>query len=239
MHSVLGCSGGHGHGATVREGRSFMTTAIVLRSFGVCVNRAIRSRRLWLRPASTRRRVIADVRRAVTAFAALAVILAVFPLVELTTAIPAGAAPGLLSCNGSTIYSVERGSSASSTGTLNALTTSTVGGSSVTATAVSTIPAPGGNTNALGITNGGTAAYMVDQTATAINSAVIHRYDALTGTWSTFTGSSGISSAFVAGAVNQVTVFTITRPLLRAPDRPRLLPLSTGSTPARTRQSPA
>ena len=154
----------------MREGRRFVTTAIVS--------------------------------RAVTAFAALAVILAVFPLVELTTAIPAGAAPGLLSCNGSTIYSVERGSSASSTGTLNALTTSTVGGSAVTATAVSTIPAPGGNTNALGITNGGTAAYMVDMTTTAVNSAVIHRYDALTGTWSTFTGSSGISTAFVAGAVD-------------------------------------
>src|SRR3984957_132608 len=176
MHSVRGCSGGHGHGATVRERPSFTT--------------------------GTRQHVIADFRRVVTAFAALAVILAVFPLVELTTAIPAGAAPGLLSCNGSTIYSVERGSSASSTGTLNALTTSTVGGSSVTATAVSTIPAPGGNTNALGITNGGTAAYMVDMTTTAVNSAVIHRYDALTGTWSTFTGSSGISTAFVAGAVD-------------------------------------
>jgi hypothetical protein len=82
------------------------------------------------------------VRRAATAFAALAVILAVFPLVEFTTAIPADAAPGLLSCNGSTIYSVERGSSASSTGTLNALTTSTVGGSSVTTTASPTAVLP-------------------------------------------------------------------------------------------------
>src|ERR1700751_3115935 len=43
---------------------------------------------------------------------------------------------------------------------------------------------------------------MVHQTETAVNSAVIHRYDALTGTWSTFTGSSGISTAFVAGAVS-------------------------------------
>src|ERR1700722_4701452 len=212
MHSVRGCSGGHGHGATVRERPSFTT--------------------------GTRQHVIADFRRVVTAFAALAVILAVFPLVELTTAIPAGAAPGLLSCNGSTIYSVERGSSASSTGTLNALTTSTVGGSSVTATAVSTIPAPGGNTNALGITNGGTAAYMVDMTTTAVNSAVIHRYDALTGTWSPFTGSSGISPPSVAGAVDPGNVIYYIRPLRRAPDRPRLLPLSTGSTRSRTRQSP-
>jgi uncharacterized repeat protein (TIGR01451 family) len=161
----------------VREGRSFMTTVIVLRSFGV--------------------------RRAVPAFAALAVILAVFPLVELTTAIPAGAAPGLLSCNGSTIYSVERGSSAGSTGTLNALTASTVGGASVTATAVSPIPA-GGDVNALGITRGGTAAYVINQTTTAPNSEVIHHYDALTGTWNTFTGSSNVSGRFVAAAVDPV-----------------------------------
>ena len=135
------------------------------------------------------------------AFAALAAILGVFPLVVLATATPADAAPGLLSCNGSTIYSVERGSSAASTGTLNALTTSTVGGASVTTTAVSSIPA-GGATNALGITEGGTAAYAVNQTTTAVNSAVIHHYDAVSGTWNTFTGSSGVSSSFVAGAVD-------------------------------------
>lgn len=71
------------------------------------------------------------------------------------SAIPAKAAAGLLSCDGSTIYSLEKGSSASANGTLNALTTSTVSGSSVTATAVSSIPA-GGGANALGITTGGT-----------------------------------------------------------------------------------
>ena len=180
-----------------------MTTATVLRSLGVCLNRAIRGRRLWPRRVPTRRRLIADVTGAVTAFAALALILAVFPLVELTSATPADAAPGLLSCNGSTIYSIERGSGDGADGTLNALTTSTVGGSSVTATAVSPIPA-GGAANALGITDGGTAAYLVNQTATAANSAVIHHYDALTGTWNTFTGSSNISSRFVAGAVDPV-----------------------------------
>jgi uncharacterized repeat protein (TIGR01451 family) len=139
----------------------------------------------------------------VIAFVALATILAVFPLVELASATQANAAPGLLSCNGSTIYSVERGSGDGADGTLNALTTSTVGGSSVTTTAVSSIPA-GGAANALGITDGGTAAYLVNQTATTANSAVIHHYDALTGTWNTFTGSSDVSSRFVAGAVDPV-----------------------------------
>jgi hypothetical protein len=139
----------------------------------------------------------------VTVLAALAVILTIFPLVELTTASPAGAAPAPLSCNGSTIYSVERGSSATSTGTLNALTTSTVGGSSVTTTAVSSIPA-GGTTNALGITSGGTAAYVVNDSTTAANSAITHYYNFLADTWSTFTGSSAASSSFVAGAVDPV-----------------------------------
>ena len=134
---------------------------------------------------------------------ALAVTLAAFPRVGLTSATPADAAPGLLSCSGATVYSVERGSSASSSGMLNALTASTVGGSSVTATAVSPIPA-GGDVNALGITRGGTGAYMVNQTTTAPDSEVIHHYDALAGTWNTFAGSSNISDRFVAAGVDPV-----------------------------------
>jgi uncharacterized repeat protein (TIGR01451 family) len=180
-----------------------MTTAMAWRSLGVSINRAIRGRRLLPRRGPGRRRLAAGVTGAVTAFAALALILVVLPLVAFTSATPADAAPGLLACNGSTIYSVERGSTAGSAGTLNALTASTVGGSSVTATAVSSIPA-GGDVNALGITDGGTAAYVVNQTTTAPNSEVIHHYDALTGTWNTFTGSSDVSGRFVAAAVNPV-----------------------------------
>jgi uncharacterized repeat protein (TIGR01451 family) len=128
--------------------------------------------------------------------------LAALPLAAIaTTTAASAAAAGALSCNGSVIYSVERGSSASSTGTLNALTTGTVGGSSVTATAISSIPA-GGNANALGITFGGTGAYLVDQTTSSVNSARIHYYAAATGSWSTFTGSSGSNDSFVAGAVD-------------------------------------
>src|ERR1700684_3763424 len=110
--------------------------------------------------------------------AAASLTLAALPLAAVATAGSASAAAaGALSCNGSIIYSVERGSSASSTGTLNALTTGTVGGSSVTATAISSIPA-GGNANALGITDGGTGAYLVDQTTSSANSARIHFYAA-------------------------------------------------------------
>ena len=149
------------------------------------------------------RRLIGNAAGAGSVLAVLVVTLAVLPFMELTTAAPAAAVTGagLLSCNGSTIYSIERGSSATSTGTLNALTTDTVSASSVTATAVSSIPA-GGDANALGITLGGTGAYMVDQTTTAANSANIHYYDATTGAWSTFTGSSGAGNSFVAGAVD-------------------------------------
>ena len=134
--------------------------------------------------------------------AAASLTLAALPLAAVATAGSASAAAaGALSCNGSIIYSVERGSSASSTGTLNALTTGTVGGSSVTATAISSIPA-GGNANALGITDGGTGAYLVDQTTSSANSARIHFYAAATGSWSTFTGSSSANDSFVAGAVD-------------------------------------
>jgi uncharacterized repeat protein (TIGR01451 family) len=137
----------------------------------------------------------------VGAVAAASLTLAALPLAAVATAGSASAAAGALSCNGSVIYSVERGSSASSTGTLNALTTSTVGGSSVTVTAISSIPA-GGNANALGITDGGTGAYLVDQTTTSANSARIHYYAAATGSWATFTGSSSANDSFVAGAVD-------------------------------------
>lgn len=68
----------------------------------------------------------------------------------------------------------------------------------MTATVISSIRA-GGNANALGITKGGTRAYTVDQSTSSAN---IHYYDAASGNWSTFTGSSGSSDSFVAGAVD-------------------------------------
>ncbi|MEV7359175.1 LPXTG cell wall anchor domain-containing protein [Kitasatospora sp. NPDC091276] len=113
-------------------------------------------------------------------------------------------APGdPLDCTGNTIYAIQRGSSTAATGTLLALAAGTVGGSSVTATTVSTLPAGSGFTNALGITDGGTAAYVVDQTPTVAGSVNVYGYNAATGAWTTYTGSAGATTdSFVAGAVN-------------------------------------
>ncbi|MFE7594497.1 hypothetical protein ACFU6K_34340, partial [Kitasatospora sp. NPDC057512] len=122
---------------------------------------------------------------------------------------PAGHAPRApgtpLDCSGNTIYAVQRGSSGAGTGTLLALATGTVRGSSVTATTVSTLPAGSGFTNALGITDGGTAAYVVDQTPAVSGSVNVYGYNAATGAWTVYPGSAGpTSDSFVAGAVNPV-----------------------------------
>jgi uncharacterized repeat protein (TIGR01451 family) len=145
----------------------------------------------------------------------LALVAALFPLVALVAASPASAANvasaagAPLSCDGSTIYSVQRGTGSSPTanGSLWALQTSTVGSASVTSTLVTTIP-DGGFTNGLGITRGGAAAYVVDQSTSAVNAAIIHGYDASTQTWTTYTGGGSLaSSSFVAGAVDPTTGF--------------------------------
>ncbi|MGW3184514.1 DUF7507 domain-containing protein [Kitasatospora sp. NPDC001119] len=122
---------------------------------------------------------------------------------------PAGHAPRApgppLDCSGNTIYAVQRGSSGAGTGTLLALASGTVGGANVTATTVSTLPAGSGFTNALGITDGGTAAYVVDQTPAVSGSVNVYGYNAATGAWTVYTGSAGpTSDSFVAGAVNPV-----------------------------------
>ena len=112
-----------------------------------------------------------------------------------------------LSCDGGTIYSYQRGTKGSdpaTTGSVYALNTSTVGGSTVAATLVTKVPS-GGFANALGITKGGTGMYAVNQTTSKASSAVIHGYSASTQTWTRYTGSSGASDSFVAGAVNPAT----------------------------------
>ncbi|MFF3005306.1 hypothetical protein ACFVTF_21115, partial [Kitasatospora sp. NPDC057940] len=120
---------------------------------------------------------------------------------------PAGRLPRApgdpLDCTGNTIYAIQRGSSTAANGTLLALAAGTVGGSSVTATTVSTLPAGSGFTNALGITDGGTAAYVVDQTPTVAGSVNVYGYNAATQAWTTYTGSAGATNdSFVAGAVD-------------------------------------
>ncbi|MEV0192848.1 hypothetical protein AB0I39_30495 [Kitasatospora purpeofusca] len=115
-------------------------------------------------------------------------------------------APGdPLDCTGRVVYAYQRGASATSDGTLLALTVSTLAGptpAAVTATAVSTLPGAG-FANALGISSGGTAAYLVDQTPTETGTVHVHGLDVATGTWTTYTGSAtGPTDSFVAGAVD-------------------------------------
>ncbi len=110
-----------------------------------------------------------------------------------------------LSCDGHLIYTYQRGPDPAASGSVYALNTGTVGGSTVAATLVTKVPS-GGNANALGITKGGTGMYAVNQTTSKANSAVIHGYSASTKTWTSHTGnSSGASDSFVAGAVNPAT----------------------------------
>ncbi|MGD0376883.1 MAG: hypothetical protein ABSB01_20150, partial [Streptosporangiaceae bacterium] len=134
-----------------------------------------------------------------------ALVAASLSLVAIGAPGPASAAGAPLSCTGNTIYSYQRGtdsSSPSTSGSVYALATATVGGSTVAATLVTKVPA-GGFANALGITKGGTAMYAVDQTTSRANSAIIHGYNTGTQTWTTYKGNaSGASSSFVAGAVN-------------------------------------
>ncbi len=109
----------------------------------------------------------------------------------------------VLPCTGDSIYSYVD-SSTGTTGQVYSLQTSTVGSASVTSTLVTTVP-NGSAGNALGITKGGTAMYAVNQASTGANSAVIHGYDAATGVWSTYTGSSLATGNFPAGAVDPST----------------------------------
>ncbi len=82
------------------------------------------------------------------------------------------------------------------------LQTSTVGGSSVTATQVTSLP---GNSyaNALGITADGSHLYAVQQSGSA-GSAAVWAYDNSTGTSTSHVGSGGTPSGFVAGGVDPV-----------------------------------
>ncbi|MHA6765224.1 beta strand repeat-containing protein [Streptacidiphilus sp. PAMC 29251] len=131
-----------------------------------------------------------------------------------SAAVPFGRAPfgkaraagAPLDCSGGTIYAYQRGSNTAARGTLLSLDVSTLAAgtpSTVSATVVSTLPAGSGQANALGVTRGGLAAYAVDQSPAVAGSVNVYGYDALTQTWTTYTGPAGTGSNFVAGAVNR------------------------------------
>ncbi|MFG3479935.1 hypothetical protein ACGF3K_32595 [Streptomyces sp. NPDC047980] len=111
-----------------------------------------------------------------------------------------------LDCSGSTIYALQNGASASDPGTLLALDAASLAGPTptVTASVVSRIP-QGGQTNALGVLPGGTGAYLVNRTGTA-SSIVVHGYDAASGTWTRYAGTTpGNGVVVVAGAIDPVS----------------------------------
>jgi hypothetical protein len=120
------------------------------------------------------------------------------PIVVLATSGPASAASaasaGALSCDGSTIYSYQRGgpgTDPSTTGSVYGLSTRTFEKASATVTAslVTKIP-HGGGANGMGITKGGTAIYVVDQTPARVND--IYYYVAY---------ASGTASTYATGTV--------------------------------------
>ena len=152
----------------------------------------------------------AAVRRSAAILSVLAVAAAWFPIVALATSGPASAASaasaGTLSCDGSTIYSYQRGgpgTDPSTTGSVYGLSTRTFEKASATVTAslVTKIP-HGGGANGMGITKGGTAIYVVDQTPARVNGAIIHGYDTGTRTWTSYPRGSSGTRGFVAGAVD-------------------------------------
>jgi hypothetical protein len=80
-----------------------------------------------------------------------------------------------------------------------ALQTNTVGQTLVTATSVTSLPLHS-FPNALGISAGGTGLYAVAQSGSS-GGATVYGYSTATGTWSTYGGSGGVPSGYVAGAV--------------------------------------
>ena len=119
-------------------------------------------------------------------------------------AAPASASASAFDCSGGTIYSLQRPNSQSSStsGVVFGLHTNTVGSSSVTATQATALP---GNSyaNALGVTGDGSHMYAVQQSGSA-GSATVWSYDTSTATWTSYSGTGGTPSGFVAGAIDPV-----------------------------------
>jgi uncharacterized repeat protein (TIGR01451 family) len=118
----------------------------------------------------------------------------------------AGSLPGQgipFSCTAGTIYNVQFGPSGGN-GTLNAVDTSTITGSSVTDSPITSIPG-GADANALGITAGGAGAYAVKESNGAGTSTTVYGYDAATQAWTDYTGTGAAGVYFIAGDVNPAT----------------------------------
>ncbi|WP_179388136.1 DUF7507 domain-containing protein [Psychromicrobium silvestre] len=125
-------------------------------------------------------------------------------MIVVSTAPPAQAVGTPLSCDGTTIYSAQRGSTGTtaSDGAIYGLTTSAVGSAAVTNTLITTIPT-GGFVNAIGITQGGTALYGVNQSTLIAGQTIVYRYDAVGQSWTQYVGTGGpVGATYQTGAVD-------------------------------------
>jgi uncharacterized repeat protein (TIGR01451 family) len=112
-------------------------------------------------------------------------------------------------CTNGSIYTLQRGSTTTGTGAASIYSINTIGlGTTVTDTFISTAPTGSGFTNGFGITKGGLGAYIVDQNNAGTGTTAVYGYNALTGTWSTYTGTApavAAQSSLIGGAIDPTT----------------------------------
>jgi uncharacterized repeat protein (TIGR01451 family) len=142
-------------------------------------------------------------RRAAGAASVLTLIIAV-SLFLVATAWPGAPSParaaGAFVCSGTSIYGEVPGDAAApSPADVLAIDATSVGGAQLGATLETSSTIPSTNPNGLGITADGSAAYSVSD-----NGATIQRYDAASGTWSSYSGT-GANENMNTGAVDPVT----------------------------------
>jgi large repetitive protein len=169
--------------------------------------------------------IAARIRKSVTAAVIVALVGALTVLVGAISPAPdAFAIPGQgtpFDCSGGVIYNVQTGSG--STGILNALTVSGMAGTTPVPGAPVNSAIPNNTPNALGISAGGTAAWMLaPNTATLSGTTLtftVREYNPITQAWSTFSASAntagtgvlppgvtaGSISSIVAGAVDPLS----------------------------------
>ncbi|MEN2741923.1 hypothetical protein ABCS02_29420 [Microbacterium sp. X-17] len=142
------------------------------------------------------------VKRAVRPGLILATVVGVLVSLAATSG-PAGpaSAAGALDCSGTSIYGLVPGTlGAPDVADLLRIDDTSVGGAQLAATVASTSSFPGTNPNGLGLTVGGTGAFMASD-----NGTVIESYDAASGNWLAYQGKPAPGSGVTVGAVDPIT----------------------------------
>ncbi|MFE4469579.1 hypothetical protein ACFRFH_12270 [Leifsonia sp. NPDC056824] len=142
------------------------------------------------------------VKRAVRPGLILATVVGVLVSLAATSG-PAGpaTAAGALDCSGTSIYGLVPGTlGAPDVADLLRIDDTSVGGAQLNATVASSSTFNGTNPNGLGLTVGGTGAFMASD-----NGTVIQGYDAATGNWTAYQGKTAPGSGVTVGAVDPIT----------------------------------